>query len=86
MVPEWGPNLKVHMIPQVHTPTAQERITEIATKTNGSKVTLEIPEQKCWENFDSIVDVQEFVTRLAIKSGKQGTVQDLGHVIRIEWG
>ena len=65
--------------------TPQELITS-AFAGATSKVTLDMPEDKCYSHFSSISDVHDFVARLAIKSGKQGSVQDLGEIIRVELG
>ena len=66
--------------------TPNQIMTSMAASRGGMKSTLIMPAEKCWAQYDSIIDVNLAATRIAISHGKQATVQDLGDVIVVEIG
>jgi hypothetical protein len=51
--------------------------------TDGS-ITLTTDPGKIWEHFETITQIQQFVVKLSIRYGKQGTVIDQGDVVVIQ--
>jgi hypothetical protein len=63
--------------------TPREMIQAMTDGTT-SHATLTIPADLCWQHFNSISDVHDYAMREAIKSGKQGSVKDLGDFIIVD--
>jgi hypothetical protein len=65
----------------MHTPMQMiDTMIEGAT----SHATLSIPADICYAHFNSISDVHDFARRAAVKSGKQGSVKDLGDYVIVD--